>query len=230
VKEIAFLTQKYSLLMIIPAGYFLVAMGREFLWIWVGEASKDLNPAIVDTMGVILAILAVGHCIRLAQHSNFLVLVGRGQHKIFGILTVLTAMLCVIGSVVSVKVFNLGLVGIAWSNFVPMVLISGLILPIYFNRTMKISAWDSVRRVWWPALLGCLPSIAVISVWKYVAPPDSWLEIFAVVFVTMAVTIASSWFLSLEAIERRRFLSILVPAWSRDHRPDRDQNNTLDFG
>lgn len=210
VKEIAFLTQKYSLLVIIPAGCFLVAMGREFLWIWVGETSKDLSPAIVDTMGVMLAILTVGHCLRLAQHSNFMVLVGRGQHKIFGVLTGLIALLCVIGSVASVKVLNLGLVGIAWSNFLPMALISGVILPIYSNRTMKISAWDSVRRVWWPALLGCLPSIVLIGVWKYVAPPDSWVEIFAVVFATMAVTLVSCWFLSLEAIERRRFVHIAL--------------------
>jgi O-antigen/teichoic acid export membrane protein len=210
VKEIAFLTQKYSLLMIIPAGCFLVAMGREFLWIWVGQKSKDLNPAIVDTMGMVLAILAVGHCLRLTQHSNFLVLVGRGQHKIFGIFAALMALLCVSASVVSVKVFNLGLVAIAWSNFVPMVLISGVVLPIYFNRTMKISALESVRRVWWPALLGCLPGVVLISVWKYVSPPDSWVEIFAVVFATIAVTLVSCWFLSLEAIERRRFVHIVL--------------------
>jgi O-antigen/teichoic acid export membrane protein len=210
VKEIAFLTQKYSLLMIIPAGCFFVAMGRQFLWIWVGGTSEDLNPTTISTMGVILTILAVGHCLRLAQHSNFLVLVGRGQHRIFGILMALTAVLCVSASVVSVKVFNLGLVAIAWSNCLPMVLISGVILPIYFNWTMKISAWESVRRVWWPALLGGLPSVVLISVWKYMSVPDSWAEIFAVVFLTMAVTLVSCWFLSLEAIERRRLVHIVL--------------------
>lgn len=208
VREIAFLSQKYSLLLIIPSACFLVVMGREFLWIWVGEKFKD--PVIINAMGAILSILAVGHCLRLAQHSNFMVLVGRGKHKIFGIFTALMALLCVSASVVSVKVFNLGLVAIAWSNFLPMVLISGVILPIYFNRTMKISAWDSMRSVWWPAVLGCLPSVVLISVWKYVAPPDSWVEIFAVVFVTMAVTLVSCWFLSLKATERRRFVHIAL--------------------
>ncbi|MHC4424776.1 MAG: lipopolysaccharide biosynthesis protein [Planctomycetota bacterium] len=145
VKEIAFLTQKYSVLLIIPSGCFLVAMGGEFLSVWVG--SRFEGP-VINEMAVILAILTVGHCLRLAQHSNFLVLVGRGQHKIFGVLTALTALLCVSASVVSVKVFNMGLVGIAWSNFLPMALISGVILPIYFNWKMRISVSESIRNVW----------------------------------------------------------------------------------
>jgi len=214
VRQISFLTQKYSLLLIIPSGCFLVAMGREFLWVWVGDKFQD--PAVIGGMGTILAILTVGHCLRLAQHSNFLVLVGRGQHRAFGIFTALMALLCVLASIVSVKVFNLRLLGIAWSNFLPMVLISGVILPIYFNLKMKISARESILNVWWPALLGCLPSVAMISIWKYLSPPDSWPEILAVVIAAMALTLASSWFLSFSELERKRFLKILVPSWLRN--------------
>jgi len=203
VKEISFLTQKYSLLLILPGGCFLIAMGREFLWIWVGEKFQD--PSVINTMGSILAILAIGHCLRLAQHSNFLVLVGRGQHKIFGIFTAFTALFCVIASVIAVKVLKWGLLGIAWSNFVPLALISGLILPIYFNWKMRISAWESICHVWHPALLGSLPAIAMICLWKYFAPPDSWFEIVGVVIAAIALTLVSSWFLSLKEIERKRF-------------------------
>jgi len=207
VKEISFLTQKYSLLLLIPAGCFLVAMGREFLWIWVGG---KFSPTVIDAMAVILSILTVGHCLMLAQHSNFLVLVGRGEHKIFGVFTALTALLCVLASVVSIKVLNWGLLGIAWSNFLPITLISGIILPIYFNWKMRISLLESVHSVWRPALLGSLPAVAVITVWKYVAAPKSWLEIAGVVVATMVVTLASSWFLSLQEVERKRFVHIAL--------------------
>ena len=111
-------------------------------------------------------------------------------------------------SVISVKVFNWGLLGIAWSNLLPQLLISGVILPIYFNRKMSISASESVRNVWLPALLGSLPAVAVIGVWDYLAPPDSWLEILGVVVAAMVVTFVGGWFLSLEDIERRRFARI----------------------
>lgn len=207
VKEIAFLTQKYSLLFIIPAGCFLVVMAKEFLTVWVGKKFDD--PTTVDLLATILTILTVGHCLRLAQHSNFLVLVGRGQHKIFGVMTAIMALLCVAGSVITVKVLGWGLIGIAWSNFLPMVLISGITLPLYFNWKMKIPAWESITHVWRPAVLGCLPSVLLIAAWKFISPPDSWLEVFAVVVTAAIATFAFSWIVSLERIERERLVSVL---------------------
>jgi O-antigen/teichoic acid export membrane protein len=208
VKEIAFLTQKYSLLLIIPGGCFLIVMGREFLNVWVSDKFSD--PSVIDSMAIILTILTVGHCLRLAQHSNFLVLVGRGQHKIFGILTALTALFCVLASVVSVKILNWGLIGIAWSNFLPMALISVLILPIYFNRKMNISTIENIKSVWQPALIGSLPAVAMICVWKYLAAPDSWLEIVSVVVAAMILTMTGGWFLSLKEVEQKRFIRIAL--------------------
>jgi len=208
VKEIAFLTQKYSLLLIIPGGCFLIVMGREFLNVWISDQFTD--PSVIDSMAVILTILTVGHCLRLAQHSNFLVLVGRGQHKIFGILTALMAMSCVLASVVTVKVFNWGLLGIAWSNFLPMAITSVLILPIYFNRKMHISTLDNIRDVWQPALLGSFPALAMICIWKYLAPPKSWLEIVCIVVAAMVLTMIGGWFLSLKEVEQKRFIRIAL--------------------
>jgi len=207
VQEIAFLTQKYSLLLIVPAGFFLVVLGREFLTVWVGAKFQD--PAVVGSLAAVLAILTVGHCVRLTQHSNFLVLVGRGEHKVFGLLTAVTAVVCVCGSVLAVKVFGWGLEGIAWSNAVPVGLVSGLVLPFYFNRKMQITLRQSLARVWWPALLGSVPAVALMTAWKFLAPPDSWLELVAVVAATGAVTGACGWFLSLQRIERQRLLRVL---------------------
>jgi len=206
VKEIAFLTQKYSLLLIIPGGFFLVVMGGEFLQICFSDRFED--PTALNGMGVILAIITVAHCSRLAQHSNFMVLVGRGQHRIFGVLTAVMAVLCVSLSIFSVKVLDWGLLGIAWSNFLPMVLICGAILPVYFNWKMRISTVECVRRVWWPAILGSLPVVGVITVWKCLAPPDSWFEILGVVIAGMVVTFVGGWFLSLKDVERKRFARI----------------------
>jgi len=207
VKEIAFLTQKYSLLLIIPAGCFLVVFGREFLTVWVGQKFQD--PGVVDSLAVVLAVLTVGHCIRLVQHSNFLVLVGRGEHKVFGVLTAVTAVLCISSVVLAVKFLGWGLRGIAWCNAVPMAIVSGLVLPVYFNRIMKIAWRESLRRVWRPALAGSLPSVLLMTVWKLGAPPDSWLGLLAVITAGGALTAVCGWFLSLAPIERRRLLRVL---------------------
>ena len=212
VREISFLMQKYGLLLIIPAGCFLIVMGKQFLWVWVGEKFQD--PAVIDTMSTILAILTLAHCLRLSQHSNFVVLVGKGDHKIFGILMASTAIFCVSLSIFSIKVLNMGLIGIAWSNFLPIVITSGIILPIYFNRKMNIGTKESIIRVWLPVLLGTSPAILLNIIWRILAPPECWVEILAVVVVSMIVTLASSWFLSFSDVEKRRFLKILIPIHS----------------
>jgi len=208
VREISFLMQKYSLLLIIPAGCFFVVMGREFLWIWVGE--KFRQPEVIGSMSVILSVLTVGQCLRLAQYSNFLVLVGKGDHRIFGILTVITAIFCVTLSVLSIKVLKLGLIGIAWSNCLPVAITSGLILPIYFNWKMHITLKESIIRVWRPALLGTLPVVILIGIWQFLAPPNCWAEILAVVVTSMVVTFVCSWFLSLNQVERKRIVYIAL--------------------
>jgi hypothetical protein len=75
---------------------------------------------------------------------------------------------------------------------------------------MHISASESVRNVWWPAVLGSLPGVVMIGVWKYLAPPDSWLQIAGVVIAAMALTFVSGWFLSLKEVERKRFTRIAL--------------------
>jgi O-antigen/teichoic acid export membrane protein len=206
VRQIAFLTQKYSLLLLVPAAMFLAVMGREFLTVWVGA---KFDPALIGYLATVLAILTAGHGLMLAQHSNFLVLAGRGEHKVFGVLTAVEAVLCIVGAVFSIKVAGWGLAGIAWSNFVPMALVAGVVLPVYFNRKMGISTRDSITHVWWPALLGSVPGVAVVIAWKHLAPPDSWLELFGVILATGAATCVFGWFLSLQDAERRMFLHVV---------------------
>jgi O-antigen/teichoic acid export membrane protein len=207
VRLIAFLTQKYSLLILIPAAAFLMIMAREFLTVWIARTSGDVT--VVQSMATILTILTAGYCLLLSQHSNYLVLSGRGEHRVFGILTAVEAVLCVSIAVYSVKVLGWGLEGIAWSNLLPMALVAGVILPIYFNRKMKISAWDSIRNVWRPALLGTVPGVALIVVWKYLAPPASWAGLFGVVAAAAGTTVLCGWFLSMDRDEHRRLLSVL---------------------
>lgn len=213
VREISFLMQKYTLLLIIPAACFLIVMGREFLQVWVGE--KFPEPDTLHTLSVILAILTVGHALQLSQHSNFVVLVGKGQHRLFGVFTAVMALLCVGASVASIRLFNLGLVGVAWSNCVPMALMSIVILPAYFNRKMNVSLRESVTRSWRPAVLGCLPAVTMMIGWKYFSPPASWLGLGLVVVMAAALTGISAWRLSLTPMERTRLTKILaLNRWS----------------
>jgi len=213
VREISFLMQKYTLLLIIPAACFLIVMGKEFLQVWVGD--KFPEPHVLHNLSVILAILTVGHALQLTQHSNFVVLVGKGQHRLFGVFTAVMALLCVGASIASIRLFNLGLMGVAWSNCVPMALMSIVILPVYFNRKMGVSMRESVSRIWWPAALGCMPAVMMIAGWKYLSPPTSWLSLGLVVVLAAAMTGLSAWHMSLTLPERTRLTKILaISRWS----------------
>jgi len=213
VREIAILTQKYSLLLVVPSGCFLVTMGKEFLQVWVGKKFQD--PATVDSLGAILALLTVSHCLRLAQHSNYLVLLGRGQHKVLTGITFLMALVCVTASVVSVKMYDFGLLGVAWSNFIPMALTYGFIIPMYCSYKLHLSILYSARKVLSPVLLGTLPTIAMIIVWKCLYPPTCWFHIGTVILSAALLTAVASWLFSFSELERQRFLKILLPRLQR---------------
>ncbi len=214
--ETAFLAQKYSLLLIIPSVCFFVVMGEAFLTVWVGHQMAD--PATIHTMATILALLAIGHGIRLTQHSNFLVLVGCGQHQIFGRLTAATALLVVLLSILAVTVFKIGLIGIAWAHLLPLAVVSGLVLPIYFSIKTGISIPQNVVRVWIPALWGSIPALIVILAWQYVSPPTNWRHLLAVILVAAIATLGGAWGLSLDTRERLRFRRLIM-SWAGGRTP-----------
>ena len=70
---------------------------------------------------------------------------------------------------------------------------------------------ENIQNVWKPALLGSLPAVATICIWKYVDEPDSWLEIISVVVAAMVLTVIGGWFLSLKEVEKKRFIRIALP-------------------
>lgn len=207
IRNIALLTQKYSLLLIIPAGAFFVVLGKEFLQLWIG--GKFENPTAVDTLYSVLVILTVGHCLRLAQHSNYLVLVGRGQHRVFGVWTAIMAVSCVILSVIGIEVFDAKLVGIAWAHFIPLATISSICLPIYFLWKMQMGVLLCVREVWVPAIKGTSPCVLLLLGYKHFISVDSWASIVLVIVLVAAITFISSWVFSFSEIERERFVRLL---------------------
>ena len=73
---------------------------------------------------------------------------------------------------------------------------------------MHISTLENALKVWLPALLGSLPAVTMIVLWKCLAPPDSWLDIGGVVLGAAALTVVGGWFLGLTSVEQKRFARI----------------------
>ena len=207
-REMSFLAQKYSLLLILPAVCFLVVMGKSFLTVWVGDEIGDAHTLSVMTQ--VLAILAIGHGLRLTQHSNFLVLVGRGEHRLFGRLTAVTLVVALLFSVLALWGFRAGLLGVAWANFIPLAIVSGIVLPRHFFAKMEMTFSENLHRVWQPALRGAAPAMTLIVVWAWFMPPINWLQLLSVILAAGLATGIGAWGLGLNGVERFRLKTAVL--------------------
>jgi O-antigen/teichoic acid export membrane protein len=207
IEEMALLTQKYTLMSIIPGLAFLLIMGRAFLTVWLGERFPD--PSVITELTMVLQALALGAALRLTQHTNFIILVGKGDHAVFGVSALFMIASCAALSVGSVLVLDAGIVGVAWSCSIPMAGISLIVLPIHFSRVMKLPLRRSARQSWLPAALASIPAIAVILLWNTTRPPQSWFEIIGAVSIAGAFTMGFGWFIALAPVERERLRRVL---------------------
>ena len=207
IREMALIAQKYTLFAILPGLAFIFTMGGAFLGVWVGERYPD--PELQSQLETVLQVLALGTGLRLSQHTNFIVLIGKGQHRAFGIATAIMLLSSVLLQVAAIVVFDAGLLGVALGCCIPMAIVSGIVLPVYFNRRMHIGFRQSIKRSFLPAALGAAPGVIVILAWAHYLPPTSWTELIAVVFAAGGATALGAWIFSLDAVERARIRRLI---------------------
>lgn len=203
IRALSLLSQKYTLLLIVPSTVFLVIMGPEFLEVWTGSIDPEMT--------MVLALLAAAQAFRLAQHSNFLVLVGKGEHRFFGLAVLLVGLLTVGLGILGVGVLHLGLVGAALASFVAWGTVCGVVVPMHVGGRLKISRRQRWLEVTKPVSIACLPCLLMVLVWKYVHPPSTWPEILFIVGAGVVVTGGASWQFGLDEGERLRFLRFFRP-------------------
>lgn len=201
IRVLALKSQKYTLFLIVPSVAFLVLMGREFLQVWTGLTDPELP--------IILTLLTLGQAFRLSQHSNFLVLVGKGEHRFFGFAVLGIGVSVVTLSTLAASVFHLGLIGIACASLISWAVVCGIAMPIHVNNRLGISWRDRWEAVIKPVALTGFPAAVILFAWKKLLPPSSWVAILTVVFVTAIVTAISAWHLALDESERHRFSGLL---------------------
>ncbi len=208
VRELAIASQKYTLFLILPSTACLVIMGKEFLGVWTRLETPELP--------LILALLAISQAIQLAQHSNFVVMVGKGEHRFFGLCVGLIGVSTVGLGIMNTGLFHWGLLGVAVANLLPLVVVCGIIIPAHVNSNLGLSWRERALRVWKPVIAGCFPSVLLLFVWEQLHSPGTWGEIGAIVVLTFLLTAFAGWHLGLEQSERNRFTGLLQqnsPKW-----------------
>lgn len=205
IKQIALFYQKCVLVFILPVILFLVFFGKNFLQIWLSNKFKDYKQ-----LYIVLVILVIGHFFRLIQYTNFMVLVGKGLHRLFGVFAVFMAVISICLSVFSLAFTDSGIIGVALSNSIALILVSGLILPFYFNYKMNFTYIDKLKNVWTPALLSLLPFLLISVLVKLIIVFNTWLNMMTFLFIFTVVIVLSIWTIAFSKEEKKIFYNIFA--------------------
>jgi O-antigen/teichoic acid export membrane protein len=197
IRELTLLSQKYLLLFMVPAMAFFLILGGDFYRIWL---HREMNQAVA-----LLYILAPGFLIHAAQFPVFLVLAGRGEHRIFGILTLAMGIGAAGLGIFFCRVLGWGSMGVALGTTTAMIAVSGVILPLQAAKQLDMAVRDFARRVWIPVAYGAGPPLILLALWKLWLPPSTLLGLGLVLGSTAMVSAVSIWFVAFDKTERTRF-------------------------
>jgi len=200
IQELTLLSQKYVLLFMMPAMAFFLILGTSFYEIWL---HREMNQAVA-----LLYILAPGYLIHAAQFPLYSALAGRGEHRIFGILTLAMGISAAGLGILFCRVLGWGTTGVAIGTTVALVVVSGVVLPCHAAKRLDLAWGDFARRAWIRAAYGAIPAILLLAFWRLWLPPTTLWGLILTVASTAPVWAVSVWFLAFDKTERSRFGSM----------------------
>lgn len=205
IQELTLLSQKYVLLFMVPAMAFFLILGGSFYSVWL---HREMPQAIA-----LLYVLAPGYLIHAAQFPLFLALAGRGEHRVFGILTLAMAVGAAGLGIFFCRVLGWGTTGVALGTTTAMFVVSGVVLPCHAARQLRLTLGDFARRVWLRAAYGVSPVILLLAFWRIWQPPSTLWELILTAGTTAPVLALSVWFLAFDKKERSRFGEMALATW-----------------
>lgn len=202
VQKLYFAGTKYALLILLPSIGFLLAYSSTLMEVWLGEQ-------YVAPMAGVLVTLSVASLVRLWHMPAFYVVVGLGKHRLFGLVTLWTAIGSVLSALIALYFFDAGVVGVAIAYAVPEVIAAIFVVMPYVCRIIGISVWDEVRECVVPAVLAMTPYFLILVVLRKNFSPESTLMLFVLIGALGIPILLGAWFLGLTKVERSRFLAML---------------------
>ncbi len=197
IQELTLLSQKYVLLFMVPAMAFFLILGGSFYEVWL---HRQMPQAVA-----LLYLLAPGYLIHAAQFPLFLALAGRGEHRIFGILTLAMGIGAAVLGIIFCRVLGWGTTGVALGATLAMFVVSGVVLPCHAARQLGLALGDFVRRAWIPAAYAVTPVVLILVFWRVWQPPRTLWELILSAGSTAPVLAVAVWFLAFDKKERSRF-------------------------
>jgi len=169
----------------LPIIAVLSILGDPLVWIWMGEDYRA--PAV-------LAILALGHSLSLAQESSYSVLMGMNRHGLPSLLEVVAAASSASLCGAALGLFRGGMISVAICVSISVTAIGGTLVPIYACNLLRLSYLGYLRSVVLGPALAVVPFAGVLFAARVVWP-DSPLWSLAVGLASGGVVLAAEyWF------------------------------------
>lgn len=135
-KQMLLRSTRFLALLSILGGVLLVVDGRALLRLWVGNDLVSAYP--------ILAVLALGYVVNLAQHPTLLIVIAKGKHGPLGWWTVAEGVANIVLSVI--WGMSHGLLGVAMGTIIPMLVVKILIQPWYALKAAELNVGEYISQ------------------------------------------------------------------------------------
>jgi O-antigen/teichoic acid export membrane protein len=148
----------------------LIFLGEDFLSLWMGE--QYVSGERFASSSVILAILTCGCFFRLQQSGNLQILFGVRRVRFLAVAFGLEAVANLVLSILFIRWY--GLLGVAIATLIPMVVVQGVVLPIFLMRALRVKATRYLSH----AIHGPVVVLACMACLHWLLgdrlPADSW--------------------------------------------------------
>ena len=202
-QAVALVGTKLCFLIALPVTAGIVIFGHEFIAAWMG-ASYAVQA------GPLLMAMAAGRLFWIAQSSTFQILLGAGRHQQAMIINVLTGVFSFLGGLICIQKW--GLLGMTIGAAIPVVVMHGIITPIYAMRTLKIPLGRYLMESMLRPIAASVPFVlALLAIQHWFAPQSLW-SIAVAGIVAAPVLVVSSYYLAFNREERARYLHRFIPA------------------
>ncbi|MBU0638914.1 MAG: oligosaccharide flippase family protein [Planctomycetes bacterium] len=202
VRRLYLMGTKYGLMIVLPIATLVLAFAPQIMRIWLKDDFVPVGPAI-------LMILTVAVTFRVWHVPAFYVVVGLGKHRMFGLVTIITAVASVLMGLLLATAGDLGVIGVAIGFAVPDVLLALFVITPYCCRNVEISVWKEITGSVVPALVASIPVIAALLVTRAYFEPTSLVGLMAVVGIAVGPALVGWWFWGFSAQEKKRFAAML---------------------
>ncbi|MBP7087853.1 MAG: oligosaccharide flippase family protein [Candidatus Omnitrophica bacterium] len=197
---------KFSLLLILPIGLFLIFFGKQFITLWMGYEYAVLSSAV-------LIILTLPQFSAVSQYISGTILFGMAKHKILAYLVIGEAIANLIISIILVK--KIGLIGVAWGTAIPLLVTSIFVVPLYVCKKIGLSFFIYIKNSFIEPLLCSIIVVTIYIIFRKVNLIISWKLLFIEGILTLLFFYAIAFFVCFNSNQRNKLSTIFNLGFKR---------------